>query len=502
MKLSVQRKSIRFDPDSKRIIARFFNPGDDRAPALLRKIINLSEEDAKQALNNTLREFSNRHRNISKTFENHFGKIKHFLEEINVDPDTLSLQTKLLIGSYFTNEYSIESAAFFNPSMVEDPDQTGLEEGQKRIIVSFRATGEGHISSVVFRRGIIDADNNLTFRPVGKRIDEAEVIKKHVYTKKTFRTKLHEIKIHNDISDVVMDKLGETFLYRELRAAIDEITKTHSLTDKNKNSIEQIIWLADAHYELTFSLDTDISERVIFPVSESESRGIEDARFVRFTEDDGSIKYYATYTAYNGFAIIPKLLETEDFYRFKIRPIHGRGSSNKNFALFPRKVKGRYVMLSRLDGINNYIMYSDNMTLWNDYEKLDEPEHPWEFIQIGNSGSPIETKKGWLLITHGVGPMRKYCISASLLSLKNPSKVIGRLKEPLMVPNEEEREGYVPNVVYSCGSIVHNNEIFIPYAMSDYSSSIATVNLDKLLERLSNKGKRLKNGLFNNKNNK
>jgi predicted GH43/DUF377 family glycosyl hydrolase/CheY-like chemotaxis protein len=242
--------------------------------------------------------------------------------------------------------------------------------------------------------------------------------------------------------------------------------------------------LADSHYEISFSLDTGISDRVIFPISSTESNGIEDARFVKFTDDDGRVRYYATYTAYDGRSIMPKLVETKDFYNFKIMPIHGENAHNKGMALFPRKIKGKYAMLGRIDGINNYIMFSDDINLWHDAIQIHSPKFPWEFIQVGNCGSPIETEFGWLVITHGVGTMRKYAIGAILLDLDDPTRIIGQLSEPLIAPNEEEREGYVPNVVYSCGSILNNDELVIPYAMSDTASTYATVPLKELLTNL------------------
>jgi predicted GH43/DUF377 family glycosyl hydrolase len=246
------------------------------------------------------------------------------------------------------------------------------------------------------------------------------------------------------------------------------------------------MWLASSHYELQFSLDTNISERVIFPVSANEKNGIEDARFVKFTDEDNKTKYYATYTAYDGATILPKLLETEDFYHFRVMPLHGEIAQNKGMALFPRKVNGKYAMLCRLDGFNNYIAFSDNITVWREAKILQQPKYSWELIQIGNCGSPIETKDGWLVITHGVGPMREYVLGAALFDIDNPEKEIGRSKTPLLIPNAEEREGYVPNVVYSCGSMLHNEDLIVPYAMSDYSSTYACVNLKELLNELKN----------------
>lgn len=488
MQVAVNRKNIIFNPTPSRVIARFLFTNDQRALNTIRFVLEMPEGDALQALKQTLRDFSIRHRNISKIFENHFNKIAHLLSQVNITSDAIDYSKKILIGSYFTMEYSIESAAFFNPSMVEHPDQSEIKPGSKRVVISFRATGEGHISSIEFRTGILDETNNLTVEPVGNLLEEAEHIRRHTYDKKSFAHKLEEMhEFHKIIPPaLILDKLNDKFTYSELRNCIEETRKTVQLTEDKEYLLDHITWLASSHYELQFSLDTNISERVIFPVSSSEKNGVEDARFVKFTDDDNQVKYYATYTAYDGTTILPKLLETEDFYHFKIRPLHGEIAQNKGMALFPRKVNGKYAMLCRLDGINNYIAFSDNMTVWREARLLQQPKYPWELIQIGNCGSPIETEDGWLIITHGVGPMREYVLGAALFDLDNPEKEIGRSKTPLLIPNAEEREGYVPNVVYSCGSMVHNDELIIPYAMSDYSSTYASVNLKDLLHELKN----------------
>jgi predicted GH43/DUF377 family glycosyl hydrolase len=413
--------------------------------------------------------------------------VRPIIEKLGADYNALDEFTKLLIGSYFTHEYSIESAAFFNPSVVQDPDQTNLEEGQLRVILSFRAVGEGHVSSVVFRRAIIDRNNNITVIPAGNYIDEAEKIHNLVYHKRQFIKKAQEEDINDEFLKIVDEKLEDRFDYQQLKALILEVKK--NTTDrKTIMQYNSILALSDSYRRISFSKDTDISDRVIFPISDFEIKGIEDARFVRFTEDNGRVVYYATYTAYDGLHIMPKLLKTTDFYEFKTSPLHGEGARNKNLALFPRKINGRYAMLSRIDGWNNYLMYSDNINEWENPIKIQEPEHPWELVQIGNCGSPIETEYGWLVITHAVGSMRRYSIGASLLDINNPEKEIGRLKEPLIMPNPDEREGYVPNVVYSCGSIIHNGELVIPYGLSDHSSGFATVNLKTLLERLMQGG--------------
>lgn len=485
MSLSVKRSSIRLYPNSKRIIARFLLPGNETVNRMILKhILKLSEEESGMLLDQILRDFSKRHRNISKIFETNYNQVKDIILRKNVNPKKLSTKKKLLIGAYFTQEYSIESAAFFNPSIIIDLDQLDLEEGQTRVIISFRATGEGHISSIVFRSAVIDKNNNISLIESGTLVDQPETIKRHVYNKIQFKKKFKQIEHNGKILDKVIDGLNEKFIYGELMASIVNLQKDKNLTEAEKTEVEHINWLATSHYETKFSLDTALSERVIFPVSYSESNGIEDARFVRFVDDDGSMTYYATYTAYNGHTILSTLLETKDFYSFKFMPLYGEFAVEKGMALFPRKINGKYAMLSRHDGYANYIMYSDNINIWTSATKIQEPVYPWEFIKVGNAGSPIETEKGWLLITHSVGAMRKYYLSAILLDLNNPTKVIARLTEPLLMSNEEERDGYVPNIVYSCGSIILNNELIIPYAMSDYASSFATISLDELFDEM------------------
>lgn len=483
MRLSIERKAVKVLPDTKRVIARFFFNGEERAVELLKKVLALDKDEVFGLVSPLLQDFSKRHRNVTKKLFRHCEKVKHFIGLAGGDYDKLDDYCKLLIGSYFTHEYSIESAAFFNPSIVPDPDQSNLEEGQLRVIISFRAVGEGHVSSVVFRRAIIDKYNNITVIPAGNYIDEAEIVHNVIYQKRLFMKKAEEADINKEFMENVACNLEDRFDYEQLKKLVLDVRNqtTDARTIKQYNLI---LALSDSYRRITFSKDTDISDRVIFPISDFESKGIEDARFVRFIDDNGRVIYYATYTAYDGIHIMPKLLKTTDFYEFKTSPLNGAGAKNKNLALFPKKINGKYAMLSRIDGWNNYIMYSDNINEWDNPIKIQEPELPWEFVQIGNCGSPIETEDGWLVITHAVGSMRRYCIGASLLDLNNPEIEIGRLKDPLIVPNPDEREGYVPNVVYSCGSIIHNEELILPYGLSDHSSGFATVNLKTLLDRL------------------
>lgn len=485
MSVNVIRKGVLFQPDVSRVIARFLYTNEERSLALINRVISLPEKIKQETLAQVLREFSKRHRSISRVFEKHFNRLSPLLTRHGFDQHAFTDDEKVLIGSYFTMEYSIEAAAFFNPSIIIGPDQAGLSPGHKRVILSFRATGEGHISSVVFRSGILDGNNNITIDAPGKMLESPAHIINHTYHKSSFRSKLTEMQDCNSMAyDVMMEKLTDTFTYEELKRYVAETRLVIADDARSHVLLNEIMWLASSHYEMDFSVDTDIAERVIFPIADTEIKGIEDARFVRFTEDDGDVTYYATYTAFDGMTILPKLLLTKDFYHFKVMPIHGDVAQNKGMALFPRKINGKYAMLCRTDGVNNYISYSDNINIWREASLLQSPEFPWEFVQMGNCGSPLETPEGWIVITHGVGPVRKYVLGISLLDLHNPEKEIGRLSSPLMSPNESEREGYVPNVLYSCGAMIHDNSLIIPYAMSDHASSYATVDLTELLGKL------------------
>lgn len=484
MRVPVTRKHVNFLPDSSRVVARYFMNGIEATKDMLKLVFEMDDSEVHVALHQTLREFAYRHRNITRLFKKHCNNVRGIIEQMEVNFDELSNDRKLLIGSYLTMEYSLESTAFFNPSIIPDIDQTYLEEGEMRVIISFRATGEGHISSIVFRRAILDKNNDLYMMSIGKSMDLAEVSHKKLYHKGRFVKKMKEMKIPEQYSKVIVENLPDHFEYSALKNSVNNILKANDISTDKRLALEEITWLVDSYYDIVFEPDSDISERVIYPISDSESGGIEDARFVRFTDDDGSMKFYATYTAYNGHAILPKFLSTDDFYTFRIMPFHGKGAMGKNLALFPKKINGKYAMLSRLDGVNNYIMFSDRNTLWTDPILLQKPKYPWEFSKIGNCGSPIWTEKGWLIITHGVGPMRRYCIGASLFDLEDPTKELGRLKEPLLMPLENEREGYVPNVVYSCGSIIHNHQLILPYAVSDYSTTYAVVEMEALFDAL------------------
>ncbi len=480
--LIVKRKPIVLKAEDARVITVPHLLSEDRIRNVINRVLSLSEGETVSVLDKMLEEFSNRHRNFREILKSNFEKIKKYLPEQN----SISKERQLLLGSYFTREHSIESAALFNPSIVIHPDQqTKLEKGKTRFVMSFRATGEGHVSSIEFRSGIIDEHNDIFFDPISPYVETPEIHPNPTYDRHHFQAKLDEMGAHNKVADHISNNLPAEFTYEELEKKIAELDYefSDSLKDKNE-AVDMVRWLARSNYEVVFRTDHRMSERVIFPVSENESRGIEDARFVLFTDDDGTSTYYATYTAYNGFLILPQLMQTDDFITFKISTLNGKGVQNKGMALFPRKIDGKYVTLSRQDNENNYIMFSDNLYFWDKFKVLQEPRFSWEFVQVGNCGSPIETPDGWLILTHGVGPMRKYCIGAKLLDLNNPEKVLARLDEPIILPNENEREGYVPNVVYSCGALIHQDELIIPYGASDVRIGIATVSVKELLGRL------------------
>ena len=475
----IKRKKIKIKGDSSRVITRIHVPGEAaRIHRIIQRIADLPATTAENLLEQTMLDFSKRHRDIMCVFERHLNKVKDYIPKDIV----LSETQKSLIGAYFTMEYSIESAALFNPSIVPHPDQSNLAKGSLRFIMSLRATGEGHISSIVFRSGVLVRQNALLFDPISEYVETPDVIYNLTYNRHLFQLKLNEMKVGNEITAYLFDRLPDNFTFSQLKEITSTLRSKPIFAEKLQNESFKIIhWLADSNYEINFESDHRISERVIFPVSKNESRGIEDARFVQFFDDNGEMTYYATYTAYNGYAILPQLIKTKDFVGFEVMTLNGRAVQNKGMALFPRKINNRYVMLSRQDGENNRIMFSDNIHFWQKSEIIQEPAHPWEFIQIGNCGSPMETDKGWLVLTHGVGPMREYCIGAMLLDLENPKKILARLEEPLLAPREEEREGYVPNVVYTCGALIHNNELVIPYAMSDFMSGVATIGVSELI---------------------
>ncbi len=481
--IRLRRHELTFQPESARVIIRPFIPSEAwRVASILDRALALSDEDAAAQWQALHTDFASRHFDIESLLLAQYEKVRPRIPRHR----DLPRGRQLLIGALFSGEYALESAALFNPSIVAHPDQSHVPEGGLRFIMSLRATGEGHISSIEFRTGIIFRDGAVSVEPVSRFVTTPEVVPNPTYYKRRFLMKLQEMGLANTHAAAVMDTLPESFNLQQLDESVNRVRQQFKPVRSDlRRALECIRWLADSNYELLFSPRLAMSERIIFPVSPNESNGIEDARFVRFVDDDGSVMYCATYTAYNGRVVLPQLIETEDFLHFRVLTLNGSAVQNKGMALFPRRINGRYAMLSRQDDENLYLMFSDKAHHWSDPQLLMRPVEMWESVKIGNCGSPIETEAGWLVITHGVGPMRKYCIGAALLDLNDPSKVIGRLKEPLISPpDSSEREGYVPNVVYSCGSMLHGRELILPYAMSDKVTAIATVSLDDLLAAL------------------
>jgi predicted GH43/DUF377 family glycosyl hydrolase len=424
----LNRQALYLRPDPARVIVRPFKPATEprdlnptdktRANHIVDRVLALDPEAIVSQLEDVLDNFQGRHRNLLETFEARAD----VMEQALASHGTFSRTQRQLIGAYFLNEYSFEASALFNPSIVPHPDQSDAPKGGLRFILSLRAIGEGHVSSLTFRAGTIAADGSLTVDPTARLASSPRISRR--------------------ISSPYGDQV-----------------------------------------ELTFNPEEELSERVIFPVTEAQSNGIEDARFVEF-RDENRKTYYATYTAYNGRAIRSELIETSDFMSFRLTPLKGAAARNKGMGLFPRRIDGKYAMIARQDNENLYLIYSDDLHTWDGGQAILKPEFPWEFVQIGNCGSPIELDEGWLLLTHGVGPVRKYSIGAALLDKNDPSKVLARSREPLLRPERSEREGYVPNVVYTCGAMRHNDQIILPYAVSDTFSNFATIKISALMQAM------------------
>ncbi len=480
MSLNLKRTATIIRPDQSRVLLRPFSPGDtQRIDGIIARIMALPEEEVGPLLDGICAEFSQRHQGIREVFQKRFAQVRELLSE----SEGISEQRQLLIGSYFLTEYSLESAALFNPSIVPHPDQSDLPSGAVRFVLSLRATGEGHISSITFRAGIIHPDHQIEVRAPTGCLTEPHQFPNPRYEKALFGRKLSELGLTSEFARRVMSKLENSFALEDLRTRLqaEEFRLPDGMARKDQDDAQSIWMLARSNYEVQFQPEQEISERILFPATPSQRNGIEDARFVRFQNDDGTHVYYATFTAYDGKVVMPELVETHDFLSFRFITLNGPAAQNKGMALFPRKIHGAYAMLSRQDNENIFIMFSDNVHFWNEYKVLLKPVFPWELVQLGNCGSPIETDAGWLVLSHGVGPMRQYCIGAFLLDRDDPCKVIGRLREPLLKPNEDEREGYVPNVVYTCGSMLHQGELIIPYGLADHATGFATVPLDEVL---------------------
>ena len=486
----VRRLALTLGPNPRRVLLRPFIPSlivkplpshepNPRVVSLYSRVMHLDERGVKAKLEEVFSDFHERHQRIHDIFEARFEQVRHLLP---TDRE-LSEARRLLLGSYFTNEYSLESTALFNPGIMPAPDQSGVPEGALRFIVSLRATGEGHISSITFRSGLVDREGDVRMDPVSRFVHQPRPHPAARYELRTFRKKLVEMGVEPVAVDAATRGLPDHFLMSELVAIVRRV-RCNPEDPSVCRAAEQALLLAQSNYTVRFRDGLDISEKILFPYAPSEVNGIEDARFVRFVDDDGSATYLATYTAYDGNLVMPQMLHTRDFHEFNITTLNGPAIRNKGLALFPRKINGLYAMLGRQDGENIHLMFSEHLHFWHESQILMRPSLPWEFVQIGNCGSPLETEAGWLVITHGVGPMRKYCLGAALLDRNDPSRVIGRLKHPLLRPGTDEREGYVPNVLYSCGALIHGGNLVLPYAVSDTSSRFAIVPMADLLREL------------------
>ena len=480
-KLEVTRLPIRLEPDPTRVIGRRFVPGSDaRVRRIIERVMEIPEDRVEPILRRLAESFVARHVDIVEIVKHNYEAVMQLVP----NEESISDFRRALIGACFTMEYSVEAAALFNPSMVPAMDQSGVPAGDTRFVMSLRATGEGHISSIVFRRGIVHADGSVEVDPPSPVSRQLEAVQDAAHTKEEFRQKLKEIGAFTEHTDQALAYLDDPVSLSDLNRAMEQLLSSQP-DSPLAGEAERILWVARSNYVLGIPAGVNPAEVVIFPTSESESHGIEDLRLVFFTDDDGSHRLYGTYTAFDGSGIMPQLLEISTREEVRIHTMSGRCSQNKGMALFPRKLNGKYAMVGRIDAENLFLMYSDNVRRWDDAQIIQRPKYEWEVIQIGNCGSPIETEAGWLLLTHAVGPLRQYSIGASLLSLEDPSVVIGRTREPLMVATEEERSGYVPNVVYSCGGMIHGDWLIIPYAMSDTCSGIAKVPVKDLLTLLT-----------------
>ncbi|MEE8375187.1 MAG: glycoside hydrolase family 130 protein [Acidimicrobiia bacterium] len=480
--VTVNRSDIEIRPDPTRVVAKPFLPGETtfaggptRVELIADRALQLSKPEASRLLERTRASFAGRHLDLENVWEENVTAATAQYPDL----EQVVGERRALLGAFFTQEYAPEAAAVCNPSMVplSEPNTDG------RFILSLRAIGEGHISSVEFRSGYVDSEGSAQldaptpYLSLGSR-------RTPIYENKTFRDKLVALNADPTLVGVVMDQLPDRFSFTELEAALDLMQRGEVSGASAFETSRLIQWLAASNYELSFSGAEPISERVLLPASPAESRGIEDARFVRFVEEDDTTTYYATYTAWDGFSILPQLIETRDFVTFRFATLNGACARNKGMALFPRRIGGLYTAIGRHDLENLHILRSDQLRVWNHSELLCAPERGWETVQLGTCGSPIETPEGWLVLTHGVGPMRTYALGALLLDLERPTQVIGRLETPLLEADPDERDGYVPNVVYSCGAMAHAGWLVIPYGFSDRAVRIAKVALDELLEAM------------------
>ena len=445
----------------------------------MERVLAMGEHEGEALLAATVMRFQDRHPHLAADLLEHFNQIG---DRLGVDSE-ISVARRMLLGAYATSEYAVEAVALCNPSIVPHPDQSGLGPGELRFVVSLRAIGEGHISSIEFRTGIAGADGHCRLDDPGRFATQAKQLSS-TFDRDRFRGQLSDAGEPSEVLTLVLDRLPPTFSEPQLEQSISALHPQILTRTEARDTIERIRLTAQSNYTVVFLEGTPIGQRVLRPRGPTESHGMEDARFVRFVEDDGTATYFATYTAFDGAHIAPQLLQTDDFRTFHVTQLAGTAATNKGMALFPRRIGGRYVALSRWDRERNAVTTSLDANTWERPIEIQSPEQAWELVQVGNCGSPIETSEGWLVFTHGVGPMRTYSLGALLLDLEQPTVVRGKLKEPLLTPEPIERNGYVPNVVYSCGAVLHEQKIVLPYAHGDSETTFGTILLPDLLHRL------------------
>jgi predicted GH43/DUF377 family glycosyl hydrolase len=486
----VVRQPLRLAPDPSRVVAQLFVPGhairgerEGRASGVVEHILDLDDDEVTRALESITQRFGDRHRDLVETFGHHADRIGNRL-----DPGIkLSVERRLLLGATFTLEYAVEAAALCNPSAVPAPDQTNVPPGALRFVMSVRQIGEGHRSSIGFRAGLVDARGHVTVDDPGP-FTTVGASQPAILHAQVFREMAIDSHDDREATTWVLDGLGPRFSGHELDERLAELSAQRDTRRNVGETVRRFREVAGRTYTTCFPSPSELSERVLHPVNVVESNGLEDARFVRFVDDDATVTYHATYTAFDGRAVVQQLLTTTDFAQFTSSPLLGAGSANKGMAIFPRRIGGQFVALSRCDGASNAIAYSDDLQQWPTVIPLVCPPAPWEAVQVGNCGSPIETTEGWLVLTHGVGPMRTYSIGAWLLDLHDPTKVLGRLGHPLLTPQPDEQDGYVPNVVYSCGALEHGATLLIPYGIGDAAIGFATVDTRDLLAAIHDDG--------------
>jgi predicted GH43/DUF377 family glycosyl hydrolase len=482
--VTVRRIEATVVPNSAKVVGRPYVPGDDPAavgtPRLARIVAgvrSMTEDQVDSALDDVHKRFVQRHRDLDRMIWQNASRVEHLL-------DGLSEQRRCLVGAYLTQEYAFQAAAVTNPSMVPAPDQSGVEPGAMRFVMSMRAIGEGHISSIAFRTGVVSGDGSVALDDDDALAETGER-RTPVYERGHFANKLGELGADPALTERVVDQLDRRFGPDELEAAIATIEDLPRAV--TYETVQLMRWFAASNYLLRFdATTTPVQQRLLWPEGPFESKGMEDARFVRFADPSGSTTYYATYTAYDGFEILPQLIQTDDFCSFEMSTMSGQSAQNKGMALFPRTIDGTHMALSRPDRENIHIMRSPDPRAWHEPSTpLRRPLRQWELVQMGNCGSPIETEDGWLVLTHGVGPLRTYRMGAMLLDLEQPDRVIGDLSEPILEAADDERDGYVPNVVYSCGALLHGDHLVVPYGVSDQSTRFAIFSLAELLGALA-----------------